>query len=82
MLMVAASLCLAQTQGQSQHQGKKAAKPEPSELDLFNYVRGKLLALSPGDGINDNLEVAFDQDTYVLTITQPDGRVRHFSRRN
>jgi len=74
MLMVAVSLCLAQTQGQSQHQGKKAAKPEPSELDLFNYVRGKLLALSPGDGINDNLEVAFDQDTYVLTITQPDGR--------
>jgi hypothetical protein len=70
MLMVAAPACFAQTP----HPAKKASKPEPSELDLFNYVRGKLLALSPSDGINDNVEVALDQDNYVLTITQPDGR--------
>jgi hypothetical protein len=77
-LIVAATVCLAQTPGQGQHRAKKAAKPEPTELDLFNYVRGKLLALSPSDGINDNVEVAFDQENYVLTITQPDGRCEIF----
>ncbi|MGO9338406.1 MAG: hypothetical protein ACLPY1_12965 [Terracidiphilus sp.] len=74
MLMVAAPVCFAQTP----HEAKKASKPEPTQLDLFNYVRGKLLALSPSDGINDNLEVAFDEDNYVLTITQPDGRCEIF----
>jgi len=77
-LMVAVPLCLAQAPGQGQHPAKKAAKPEPTQLDLFTYVRGKLLALSPSDGINDNVEVAFDQDNHVLTITQPDGRCEIF----
>lgn len=53
---------------------KTAPKPEPTQQELYDYVRGKLLALSPSDGINDNLEVAFDADTSVLSITQPDGR--------
>jgi len=51
-----------------------AKKPEPTQQDLFDYVRGKLLALSPSDGINDNLEVAFDAAKSILSITQPDGR--------
>jgi hypothetical protein len=49
-------------------------KPEPTQQELFDYVRGKLLALSPSDGVNDNLEVAFDPATSILSITQPDGR--------
>jgi hypothetical protein len=55
-------------------QTKKTPKPEPTQEELFDYVRGKLLALTPSDGINDNLEVAFDPATSVLSITQPDGR--------
>jgi hypothetical protein len=53
---------------------KTIPKPEPTQQELFDYVRGKLLALTPSDGINDNLEVAFNPDTSVLSITQPDGR--------
>lgn len=53
---------------------KAAPTPEPTQADLYNYVRGKLLSLSPSDGINDNQEVAFDPATSVLSITQPDGR--------
>jgi hypothetical protein len=53
---------------------KTTPKPEPTQQELFDYVRGRLLALTPNDGINDNLEVAFNADTSVLSITQPDGR--------
>ena len=49
-------------------------KPEASQQELFDYVRGKLLALSPNDGYNDNQEVSFDPATSILSITQPDGR--------
>lgn len=56
------------------HTGKKSTKPEASQQELFDYVRGELLALSPNDGLNDNLEVAFDPATSVLSVTQPDGR--------
>ena len=61
------------------HQGKKPEpkpepRPEPSEQDLFEYVRGKLLSLSPADGINDNLEVSYDAASATLSVTQPDGR--------
>lgn len=52
----------------------KTPKPEPTQQELVDYVRGKLLALSPGDGFNDNVEVAFDPATSILSITQPDGR--------
>jgi hypothetical protein len=51
-----------------------AKKPEPTQQELFDYVRGNLLALSPSDGINDNLEVTLDPATSILSITQPDGR--------
>jgi hypothetical protein len=56
------------------HAAKKTPKPEASQQELADYVRGELLALSPTDGINDNLEVAFDPATSVLSVTQPDGR--------
>jgi hypothetical protein len=49
-------------------------KPEPTPQELVDYVRGKLLELSPNDGINDNQDVSFDAATGVLSVTQPDGR--------
>jgi hypothetical protein len=51
-----------------------AKKPEPTQQELADYVRGKLLELSPNDGINDNQDVSFDATTGVLSVTQPDGR--------
>jgi hypothetical protein len=56
------------------HAAKKPPKPEASQQELADYLRGELLALSPTDGINDNVEVSFDPATSVLSITQPDGR--------
>jgi hypothetical protein len=53
---------------------KKEPKPAPTPQELFEYVRSGLLSLSPSDGANDNLEVAYNPDIYTLTITQPDGR--------
>jgi len=53
-------------------------KPEPTQQELIEYLRGKLLSLSPTDGINDNSEVAFDPATTALTITRPDGRCVNF----
>lgn len=53
-------------------------KPEPTQQELADYLRGKLLALSPSDGINDNLEVRFDPSTSILTVLQPGSRCDHF----
>jgi hypothetical protein len=59
--------------------GKSAEpKPEPTQDELIEYLRGKLLSLSPNDGYNDNLEVRFDPSTSVLTIIQPNNRCDHF----
>jgi len=69
-LITVLPVCSAQTTPKK----KATPKPEPTQQELFDYVRGKLLALSPNDGINDNLEVAFDPATSILSITQPDGR--------
>lgn len=69
-LIAVLPVCSAQTA----HKKKTDPKPEPTQQELFDYVRGKLLALSPNDGINDNQEVAFDPATSILSITQPDGR--------
>jgi hypothetical protein len=46
--------CSAQT---ATHKKKAPPKPEPTAQELFEYIRGALLSLSPEDGINDNLEV-------------------------
>jgi hypothetical protein len=53
---------------------------EPSQEELAEYLRSKLLSLSPSDGINDNLEVRFDSSTSTLTVVQPTGRCEHFLR--
>ena len=56
------------------HKAKKPdPKPEPTEQDLLDYLRAKLLSLSPEDGLNDNLEVSYDLATSIMSITQPDG---------
>jgi len=52
--------------------------PEPSPEELAEYLRGKLLSLSPSDGINDNLEVRFDSSTNTLTVVQPTGHCEQF----
>jgi hypothetical protein len=70
ILVVVLPVCSAQTT----HHARKPPKPEPTQQDLFDYVRGELLALTPNDGINDNLDVSFDSATSTLSITQPDGR--------
>jgi hypothetical protein len=56
------------------HPKKAEPKPPPSREELVEYIRGKLLSLSPSDGVDDNLEVAYNPDISTLTITQPDGR--------
>jgi hypothetical protein len=62
----------------SSHAKKPDPKPEPTQDDLVEYVRGKLLGLSPSDGFNDNVDVAFDPATETLTVTRPDGRCLNF----
>ncbi len=59
---------------QTRTHAKAAPKPEPTEPELAEYIRGQLLALSPADGINDNTEAAYNADTRVLTVTGPSGR--------
>ena len=71
-LLLMLPVCWAQT-APAAHHAKKPPKPEPTQQELFDYVRGELLALSPSDGINDNVEVKYDLATSVLSITQPDG---------
>lgn len=56
------------------HHAKPAPKPEPTEPELAEYIRGSLLSLSPADGINDNAEVSWNADTKVLTVSGPGGR--------
>jgi hypothetical protein len=53
-------------------------KPEPTEPELVEYIRGALLSLSPSDGINDNLEVRYDENKKVLTVIGPSGRCDEF----
>ncbi|HZB88307.1 MAG TPA: hypothetical protein VE291_06600 [Terracidiphilus sp.] len=49
------------------------SKPEPTEAELVEYIRGALLSLSATDGINDNLDVTYNPTTKVLTVTGPSG---------
>jgi len=53
-------------------------EPEPTQQELVDYLRGKLLSLTPSDGANDNVEVRFDPSTAVLTMIQPNSRCDHF----
>jgi hypothetical protein len=67
--------CFAQT---ATHKKKTPPKPEPTAQELFEYIRGALLSLSPEDGINDNVDVTFDAATGVLTVKQPAGHCDEF----
>jgi hypothetical protein len=62
----------------ARHAKKSPPKPEPTLEELVEYLRGKLLALSPSDDINDNLDVVFDPAASSLTVTQPNSRCDHF----
>ncbi|HWT64678.1 MAG TPA: hypothetical protein VN151_01085 [Terracidiphilus sp.] len=70
-LLALAFACPAQTKVPH---ARTPAKPEPTEPELAEYIRGQLLALSPSDSINDNTEVTYNADTRVLTVTGPSGR--------
>ena len=65
---------LAQKPKLASHTKKAEPKPPPSREELFEYVRSRLLSLSPSDGLDDNLEVSYNPEISTLTITQPDGR--------
>lgn len=68
-LLVVFPLSFAQT---ASHK-KAPLKPEPTEPELVEYIRGGLLSLSPADGVNDNLEVRYDETNKVLTVVGPTG---------
>ncbi|MGA3371653.1 MAG: hypothetical protein ABSC48_07820 [Terracidiphilus sp.] len=53
-------------------------QPEPTQPELVEYLHGKLLALSPSDGFNDNLDVTFDPSTTAFKVRQPGGRCENF----
>ena len=53
-------------------------KPEPTPTELFEYIRGALLAYSADDRVNDNLEVTIDPTNTIITIKQPDGQCNIF----
>jgi hypothetical protein len=69
VLAIAACSCAAQT-----NTHKKVSPPhDPTSAELFDYLHGALLAYSPEDRANDNLEISIDPTATVLTIKQPDG---------
>jgi hypothetical protein len=74
-LIVLLPICSAQAPA---HKSKLTPKPEPTTQDLFEFVRGSLLAYGPDDGINDNLEVTLDSTANIMTVKQPDGHCDQF----
>jgi hypothetical protein len=74
--LVVLPLCSAQTA--KTRKPAAVPKPEPTEPELVEYIRGALLSLSPNDGINDNLEVRYNETTKVLTVIGPSGRCDEF----
>jgi len=70
VLAVAVYPCTGQT---DTHKKKAAPAREPTSAELFAYVHGVMLAYSPEDRVNDNLEISIDPTSTVLTIKQPDG---------
>ena len=81
-VMMMQPACIAQNSTTAQKKtvskAKAKPKPEPTPAELFGVIRGSLLAYSPDDHINDNLEVALDPTGTVLTISQPDGHCDQF----
>ena len=70
MFFVSLPVCFAQT---ATHKPAADIKPQATTPELVEYVRSALINLSPADGINDNVDVAFDSISKVLTITGPTG---------
>lgn len=58
---------------QSSTHKKAEPKVELTVPELVEYVRSALLTFSPQDGINDNLDVSFDDVSKVLKVTTPVG---------
>lgn len=65
-----APTCSAQSEN---HRSRPEPKQDATAPELFEYVRSSLLLLSPDDGFNDNLEVTYDWNKNVMTISQPGG---------
>lgn len=70
VLALALSPCTAQS---DTHKKKSPPPHEPTSAELFAYIHGAMLAYSPEDRVNDNLEISIDPTATVLTIKQPDG---------
>jgi hypothetical protein len=58
---------------QSSTHKKADPKNEPTVPELVEYVRSALLTFSPADGVNDTVDVSFDEISKVLKITTPLG---------
>jgi hypothetical protein len=69
VLAIAVHPCAGQT---STHK-KTTPLHQPSSAELFEYIHGSMLAYSPEDRVNDNLEISIDPTATILTIKQPDG---------
>lgn len=69
LLLGSLSLC-----AQTKPHKKAPPKPEPTKPELVEFVRGSLLSLTPVDGINDTLDVSFDSNQNILTVTSASGR--------
>lgn len=61
-----------------QHKKRPDPKPEPTKQELFEFIRGDLLAYTADDGISDNQEVTYDPIENILRVKQPDGHCDHF----
>jgi hypothetical protein len=72
-ILAVALIALASGNAQTSYHKKAVAKPEPTTPELVEYVRSALLTFSPVDGVNDNLDVSFDEISKVLKITTPTG---------
>lgn len=74
-ICTAGLLCILPACSAQTHHGKAPPppRPEPTASELFDYVRGQLLALSPEDGINDSIEVSWDPSTRMMTVMEPGG---------
>jgi hypothetical protein len=62
--------CTAQS---TTHKPRPEPRPDATAPELFEYVRSALLLLTPEDGVNDNLEVTFNWEANLMTISQPGG---------
>ncbi len=70
VVAIGVHLCVGQT---TTHKKKAAPRHEPTSAELFEYIHGSMLAYSPEDRVNDNLDISIDPTATILTVRQPDG---------